>query len=70
MATGEPGRRLLFNDPDDRRRVDIAVDLEKIAPIVSRYGQHTEALYQANAEFTEEELGIVARYLERTGETF
>ncbi|MBF6357346.1 MarR family transcriptional regulator [Nocardia higoensis] len=58
------------HDPGDRRRVNIELDWEQIAPIISRYGQHTETLYQANAEFTEEELGIVARYLERTGETF
>jgi hypothetical protein len=47
-----------------RRRIDIELAPEKIEPITNRYNQYTDALAQANAEFSEDELGIVARYLE------
>lgn len=58
------------HDPQDRRRINIELIPEKIAPIISRYGEYTDTLDQTNAEFTEEELGIVARYLEQTSSTF
>jgi DNA-binding MarR family transcriptional regulator len=58
------------NDPQDRRRVNIELVMDRIEPIIIRYGQFTDALEQTHAEFTEEELGIVARYLEQTGSTF
>lgn len=58
------------HDPDDRRRVNIELNPEKIEPIIGRYGQYTDTLDRTNAEFSEKELGIVARYLERTSSTF
>ncbi|MEV1128787.1 helix-turn-helix domain-containing protein [Agromyces sp. NPDC049794] len=58
------------NDPQDRRRINIELVMDRIEPIIIRYGQFTDALEQTHAEFTEEELGIVARYLEQTGSTF
>ncbi|HLS77931.1 MAG TPA: MarR family transcriptional regulator [Nocardia sp.] len=57
-------------DPADRRRINIEVDGAATAPVIARYGQYTEILERANAEFTEAELDIVARYLERTSATF
>lgn len=54
------------HDPQDRRRVNIELVPDKIEPLTNRYGQYTSALDHANAEFSEIELGIVARYLERT----
>lgn len=58
------------HDPQDRRRINIELVTEKIEPIINRYGQYTDTLDQTNAEFTEEELEIVARYLEQTSSTF
>ncbi|MEE2032268.1 MarR family winged helix-turn-helix transcriptional regulator [Rhodococcus chondri] len=58
------------HDPEDRRQINIEIDMGKIQPIIDRYGRYTDALARADAEFSEEELGIVARYLERTGSTF
>jgi DNA-binding MarR family transcriptional regulator len=58
------------HDPQDRRRINIELVAEKIAPINSRYGQYSETLDLANADFSEGELSVVARYLERIGSTF
>ena len=58
------------HDPQDRRRINIELVADKIAPIISRYGQYSNTLDLANADFSEEELSVVARYLERIGSTF
>ncbi|WGW12525.1 MarR family transcriptional regulator [Saxibacter everestensis] len=58
------------HDPQDRRRINIELIAEKIAPIISRYEKYTDTIDRTNAEFTEEELGTVARYLEQTSSTF
>ncbi|MGY4856361.1 MarR family winged helix-turn-helix transcriptional regulator [Cryobacterium sp. AP23] len=58
------------HDPQDRRRINIELITAKIAPVISRYEEYTDALDRTNAEFTEEELGTVARYLEQTSSTF
>jgi DNA-binding MarR family transcriptional regulator len=53
------------NDPTDRRRTNLELVPEKIAPIVEHYVQYSKAYADINEEFTPEELAIVARYLER-----
>jgi DNA-binding MarR family transcriptional regulator len=58
------------HDPQDRRRINIELVTDKIAPIISRYGQYSDTLDLANADFSEGELSVVARYLERIGSTF
>lgn len=58
------------HDPQDRRRINIELVADKIAPIISRYGQYSDTLDLANADFSDEELSVVARYLERIGSTF
>lgn len=58
------------HDSQDRRRINIELVADKIAPINSRYGQYSETLDLANADFSEGELSVVARYLERIGSTF
>lgn len=58
------------HDAQDRRRVNIDLLPEKIQPIIDRYAQYSATLDEANAEFSEDELELVARYLERTGTTF
>ncbi len=57
-------------DPSDRRRINIELVPAEVDKIVGHYEQYTEALDDLNAEFSEEELGLVARYLERSSETF
>jgi DNA-binding MarR family transcriptional regulator len=58
------------HDPQDRRRINIELVGDKIAPIIGRYGQYSDSLDLANADFSEEDLSVVARYLERIGSTF
>ncbi|MCM0638927.1 MarR family winged helix-turn-helix transcriptional regulator [Cellulomonas wangsupingiae] len=57
-------------DPQDRRRINIELVAERIEPIIGRYDQYTQSLERTDAEFSEDELGIVARYLEQTASTF
>jgi DNA-binding MarR family transcriptional regulator len=66
----EAGSVQRAHDPQDRRRINIELVADKIAPINSRYGQYSETLDLANADFSEGELSVVARYLERIGSTF
>jgi len=58
------------HDPVDRRRINIELIEEAIEPVNRRYDQYAAALSDVNANFSEEELGIVARYLEQTSSTF
>lgn len=58
------------DDPSDRRKVRIELVDDKIAAISGQYDQYTDVLEGINSEFTEEQLGVVARYLERSGGTF
>jgi DNA-binding MarR family transcriptional regulator len=57
-------------DPRDRRRVNIELVPEKVDPIIDRYEQYSDVLDRINTGFSEDELGLVARYLESTSETF
>lgn len=58
------------DDPRDRRKVRIELVADKIDSVIGRYDQYTDVLEGINSEFTEKELGVVARYLERSGGTF
>jgi DNA-binding MarR family transcriptional regulator len=58
------------NDPTDRRRTRRELVPERIRPIVEHDDQYSTAHADINAEFTPEELGVVARYLERIGSFF
>lgn len=68
LESGGYLRRL--HDPVDRRRINIELIPEAIEPVNRRYDQYSDALSDVNANFTEDELGIVARYLEQTSSTF
>ena len=57
-------------DPGDRRRINVELIPERIAPLINHYGQYIEHLARVNDNFAEEELEIVARYLEQAGGTF
>ncbi len=58
------------NDPTDRRRTNLELAHERIAPIVDHYAQLSTAHADINEEFTDEELDVVARYLERVSSFF
>lgn len=58
------------HDPSDRRRINVELVMERIDPIIERYREYGERLSQANAGFSDEELNVVARYLEETNNTF
>ena len=51
-------------DPADRRKVIVDVDRTKLATFFGDYAEHVDNMVDVNDGFTEEELQIVARYLE------
>lgn len=57
-------------DPTDRRRINVELIPEKIEPLINQYGEYIEHLARVNDNFTEDELEIVARYLEQAGGAF
>ena len=57
-------------DGADRRRMRIELDSERVDAVVRRYAQYSEHLDSVNAEFSADELDVVARYLERSSGTF
>lgn len=58
------------NDPLDRRKINIELVPEKVDRIAGHYDQYSDALDHINANFSEDELDLVARYLEQTSGTF
>lgn len=56
--------------PKDRRRINIALNSERVQQVQARYAEFSHALQRVNDDFTDSELGVVARYLERTSEMF
>lgn len=57
-------------DPIDRRRINVELIPEKIEPLMNHYSQYVENLARVNENFADDELEIVARYLEQAGGTF
>ena len=58
------------DDPRDRRKVNIELVPEKVDTIIGHYEQYSDGLARINSDFSEDELGLVARYLEQSSETF
>jgi len=58
------------DDPRDRRKVNIELVPEKVDTIIGHYEQYSDALDRINSDFSEDELGLIARYLEKSSETF
>lgn len=58
------------DDPRDRRKVNIELVPEKVDTIIGHYEQYSDGLDRINSDFSEDELGLVARYLEQSSETF
>lgn len=58
------------DDPQDRRKTNIQLVADNVDTIISHYDQFSEGLDRTNSTFSEDELLIVARYLEQSGGTF
>lgn len=57
-------------DPDDRRSARLELDMAKVQPLIDRYAQYTIHLEKVNASYTDEQLGLIADYLEQTNGLF
>jgi DNA-binding MarR family transcriptional regulator len=57
-------------DPADRRSARLELDMAKVQPLIDRYGEYVAHLEKVNADFTDDQLGLIADYLERTSRLF
>lgn len=57
-------------DPDDRRSARLELDRSKVGPLTDRYAEYVAHLDEVNAEYTDEQLDLIAGYLERTNGLF
>ncbi|MDN5796475.1 MAG: MarR family transcriptional regulator [Intrasporangium sp.] len=57
-------------DPQDRRRAQLELDMTKVQPLIDRYAQYVVHLEKVNASYTDEQLDLIADYLERTNGLF
>lgn len=57
-------------DPNDRRSARLELDMTKIQPLIARYGEHVTHLEEVNAGYTDEQLDLIADYLEKTNGLF
>lgn len=57
-------------DPDDRRSARLELDMTRVQPLVDRYAEHVTHLENVNAGYTDEQLDLIADYLEKTNGLF
>ncbi|GAA1819574.1 helix-turn-helix domain-containing protein [Actinomadura chokoriensis] len=57
-------------DPDDRRSARLDVDMAKVKPLFDRYAGYVTHLEKVNADYTDEQLDLIAGYLEKTNGLF
>lgn len=57
-------------DPSDRRSARLELDMARIQPLIDRYGEYVAHLQHVNAGYTEEQLDLIADYLEKTNGVF
>jgi DNA-binding transcriptional ArsR family regulator len=57
-------------DPDDRRSARLDVDMAKVQPLFDRYAGYVTHLEKVNADYTDEQLDLIAGYLEKTNGLF
>lgn len=57
-------------DPNDRRSARLELDMTKIQPLIARYGEYVTHLEEVNAGYTDEQLDLIADYLEKTNGLF
>lgn len=57
-------------DPDDRRSARLEVDTTKAQPLIDRYADYVTHLEKVNADYTADQLDLIASYLEKTNSLF
>ncbi|MEU8347815.1 DNA-binding transcriptional regulator, MarR family [Actinomadura meyerae] len=57
-------------DPDDRRSARLELDMTKVQPLVDRYAEYVSHLEKVNAGYTDDQLDLIAGYLEKTNNLF
>jgi DNA-binding MarR family transcriptional regulator len=57
-------------DPDDRRSARLELDMKQVQPLVDRYAEYVAHLERVNARYTDDQLDLVAGYLEATNGLF
>jgi DNA-binding MarR family transcriptional regulator len=57
-------------DPDDRRSARLELDMGKVQPLVDRYAEYVTHLEEVNAGYTDEQLDLIAGYLEQANGVF
>ncbi len=57
-------------DPGDRRRAQLELDMVRVQPLMDRYAEYVSHLEKVNAGFTEDQLSLIADYLEQTNGLF
>jgi DNA-binding MarR family transcriptional regulator len=53
-------------DPADRRSARLELDMAKVQPLIDRYAEYVTHLEKVNAGYTDDQLALIAGYLERT----
>ncbi|QKW37819.1 MarR family transcriptional regulator [Actinomadura sp. NAK00032] len=57
-------------DPADRRSARLELDVTKVRPLVDRYAEYVSHLEKVNADYTDDQLDLIAGYLEKTNNLF
>jgi DNA-binding MarR family transcriptional regulator len=57
-------------DPEDRRSARLELDMTGVQPLIDRYDEYVTHLEKVNAGYTDEQLDLIAGYLEKTNRLF
>jgi DNA-binding MarR family transcriptional regulator len=57
-------------DPHDRRSARLELVMDKVQPLVDRYAQYVTNLNTVNAGYSNDQLDLIAGYLEETNSLF
>ena len=57
-------------DPEDRRSARLELDMAKVGPLIDRYASYVTHLEKVNADYTDDQLDLIATYLEKTNGLF
>jgi DNA-binding transcriptional ArsR family regulator len=57
-------------DPADRRRARIELQMDRIQPLTDQYAGYVAHLEKVNTGYTDEQLNLIADYLEKTNTLF
>jgi DNA-binding MarR family transcriptional regulator len=57
-------------DPGDRRSARLELDMQRVQPLVDRYAEYVTHLEKVNAGYTDDQLDLIADYLEKANGVF